>query len=309
MAIHSNIHGLMPIIATMEHHKAGLEEHALSLIIDHQVPHATVSAWITKALLERVKDLQKIPVAFNRCHGGFNLSKHFQQFMVSLYTGRSYREVVEDFLKRPLTDTEAVAQYCDRVAIALAIPLYGRHICKEYPDIALMYSKKSISKLLHVALMMEKEKKSMSNCLDKTIVAITESKIKDLESKENWCNAPMNLRGCLLEYAREVINREYSPNRGKKGAFIDNALEDYPGSLEHAWSNTGDKEAYCFLNKLRASHPLIYHNMFGDLYELEVRLGRFCAAGTYASLSIGHVHQHVHFDIREYDGLEYISGN
>lgn len=148
----------------LETYKTGLVENALSLILEHNVPHADVVKWITEALLERVH-LQKIPVAINECHGGFSLSNHFQQFMNTLYTGRSYRTVVEDFLKRPLKDTEAVAveQYCYRVSVALAIPLYGQHICEEYPDIAIMYSKKGISKLLHVALMIEKERKRIAN--------------------------------------------------------------------------------------------------------------------------------------------------
>lgn len=224
-----------------------------------------------------------------------------------------------------------------------------------------MYSKKSISKLLYVALMIEKEQtriqymhenwsaihQALSDpeqyCLSedakhaytpyfgmimentfttanykksdlegfvkmsKDMFASTKNKITELESKDNWSSAPVDLRECLLDYARELINREHRPMADNKRAFIDSALDDYPRSLENAWSNTGNRDAYLFLNMLRTSHPLIYQNMFGDLYNLEVRLGRFCASGTYASLGIELVHQHLHFRINEYDGLEYIS--
>ena len=140
------------------------------------------------------------------------------------------------------------------------------------------------------------------------LIAIAENKIRKLESQDCWSSAFAELQVCLLDYARELASREFSPKHDKKGAFIDNALEAYPGSLENAWSNTCYKDTYLFLNKLRTSDPLIYQRIFSDLYDLEVRLGRFCASGKYASLRIKHVYQHVYFKINEYDGREYISG-
>ena len=139
-----------------------LIENALALIIEHNVPEQTIRQWIRKALHERVLHLPEVPVAISKCYGGFGLSKHFKTFMKDLNQDKTYKQVVEAFLQRPIHEAEAVHEYADRIAIALAIPLYGQHLCQEYPDIALLFSKmEPVQDLLLTASVILQYRKSM----------------------------------------------------------------------------------------------------------------------------------------------------
>ncbi len=139
--------------------KGLLVDNALALIIDHNVSEQTVGNWIKDALYTRVADLPKVPVAINTCYGGFGVCKHFRKFMKRLYQDKTHVQVVEGYLQRPIHDTEAVHYYAYRIAIALAMPTYGQHICQDYPEIALLFSKsESVKDLLETALQIMKHR-------------------------------------------------------------------------------------------------------------------------------------------------------
>jgi len=129
----------------MEH----LEKIVITLVIDKGVPERSINNHIRRTIEKAAKHLPKIPVLINTCHGGYEISDDFSEFLDD-------QTVADDNYYMIKATSVGNGIYKDRIISALAIPEYGRQIAQTYPyllDMMKIYqaSYKTIAQLLACA--------------------------------------------------------------------------------------------------------------------------------------------------------------
>ena len=132
--------------------KKSLINTSIELILKHHVSQTEIFKQIKDALVDAVKDMKKIPIAYNRCYGDYSVSKHFSQFIDSIYFEQPAKYTVESYTGCTLHKNEPAYCFRDRIRTAIMLPIYGSHMNASFPRIGnMIMSMKNAGLFINIA--------------------------------------------------------------------------------------------------------------------------------------------------------------
>lgn len=313
----------------MEDAKVKLINAAVELLSQHDVKQKQIFKWIREAFIDHVRDMPKVRVVYNNCHGGFGLSTKFKEYIGSEYV-----------------DSRSRTKYVDK------IQHFGRTIMQRYEqhrllDVLYCYHTQNFGQVFGVLTNIVRNQQYIDNI------------VRNAEILRAYLADP-NISHPLATIAPSEFELKYGINdfrrytvqgwqdllakydSGSITNYYKNEIETHDLNLKHLDESVLEDmkkfivriqsrniERMCFidmLNKYGVDDLCTwsvqrYYNENAIMYLLsnpphiesydekilryvEEQFGLLCASDTYAKLAITEVPALIDWRISEYDGLE-----
>lgn len=299
-----------------------LHEIVIELVSKHYMTHEQIKKEIFNAILSLSKDLPKIQVLYNDCHGGrFSFDCYFYEFMES--------NIVNQYIS-----DERLQRRIDYVSV---IEKYGMFCKQKYPTIEKMikiYKKYEIDNVI--------SKQSLINMINeyiKTVESKPDDFFQNIESNVIISNYYMFNVSRYKQYSKQSlldtlnsqikIQKEYISNNIFNNKLLD-LLQDYCNlnkttnkeqldtdfSFAEAVKKYGENNIsiWMYQNYYSKSSSMEFILNYIDLFDItdytdcsDLEIGLLFASGAHAKLQVAEIPQFLDWRIHmEYDGLEQI---
>lgn len=283
------------------------------LVFTHGIEHKTISDSITKHILQRVSNLPKRKILYNACHGGFDVSDDFLEYISNTpqephesnfqslcYLSRQhYASLITPFGKKCLNDLSMTKlQYLKDM-----IYIYHKYNFKKvYGLVSLinMYNNEQTQKEKASVYRNDALQLIPSQTLDEFITF--HSKMYNEASYRRFGN--FTTREPFLQAVSEYgIQDKITWSHNSYYTFV--AVKYLISKYQLLFEDKVPEKSLC-------NDELVYDVLSDDyikineelMNEVEEQFGLLCASGSYCMLAIAEIPSVVDFTIDEYDGLE-----